>query len=72
MLVAKFLLFMSAGAALWVVTLVTAGYFFGNIPVVNDHLSAIVLLGVAAGVGSLVLGRLWMSHGPLKKTNSKS
>lgn len=55
----KFVLSVVAGAALWVVTLVVGGYLFGNIPVVREHLSAIVLIGIAAGVGSLVLGGLF-------------
>jgi membrane-associated protein len=59
---ARFMLFMVAGAAIWVVTLVTGGFFFGNIPLVHDHLSAIVLIGIGAGLGALVLARLWRLH----------
>ncbi len=55
----KFLLFTIAGDAIWVVTLAPGGYFFGNIPLIRDHLNSIVLLGVGAGVGSLLLGGLW-------------
>jgi membrane-associated protein len=39
--------------------LVTAGYFFGNIPVVRDHLTAIVLVGVGAAVVPLALGGIY-------------
>jgi membrane-associated protein len=56
---ARFITCVSAGAALWVVTLVSAGYLFGNVPLVRDHMSTIILLGVALGVGSLVAGGLW-------------
>ncbi|HVE05719.1 MAG TPA: VTT domain-containing protein [Paraburkholderia sp.] len=56
---ARFAAFASAGAALWIVSLVAAGYLFGNVPVVRDHMSSIVLLGVALGVGSLAVGALW-------------
>jgi membrane-associated protein len=56
---ARFLLCVIAGAALWVITLVSGGYFFGTIPFVRDHMSAIVLLGVTAGVGSLVVNGAW-------------
>jgi membrane-associated protein len=56
---ARFALFAVAGAALWVVTLVVSGYFFGTIPLVRDHMSAIVLLGVGVGVGLLVLSAVW-------------
>lgn len=56
---ARFQLYNVTGAALWVISLVTAGYFFGNIPVVRDHLTAIVLVGVSAAVVPLALGGLW-------------
>jgi membrane-associated protein len=56
---ARFQLYNVTGAALWVITLVTGGYFFGNIPVVRDHLTAIVLVGVGAAVVPLALGGLW-------------
>jgi membrane-associated protein len=55
----RFQLYNFTGAALWVITLVTGGYFFGNIPVVRDHLTAIVLIGVGAAVVPLALGGLW-------------
>jgi membrane-associated protein len=56
---ARFFPFAAAGAALWVLVLVPAGYLFGNVPVVREHLSSLVLLGMALGVGSLVLGAIW-------------
>jgi membrane-associated protein len=56
---ARFQLYNVTGAVLWVVTLVTGGYFFGNIPVVRDHLTAIVLIGVGAAVVPIALGGLW-------------
>jgi membrane-associated protein len=56
---ARFQLYNVTGAALWVITLVTGGYFFGNIPVVRDHLTAIVLIGVGAAIVPLALGGLW-------------
>lgn len=55
----RFQLFNVTGAVLWVVSLVTAGYFFGNIPVVRDHLTAIVLVGVGAAVVPIALSGLW-------------
>jgi len=39
-----------AGAAIWVVSLVTVGYFFGNLPVVKNNLSAVILLIVALSI----------------------
>jgi membrane-associated protein len=56
---AKFVLCVVLGAALWVVTLVPGGYFFGHIPIVRDHLSSLVLLGVGLGVGALVVSGTW-------------
>ena len=58
---ARFSAFALAGAVLWTVTLVPAGYWFGNIPLVHEHLSAIVLTGIAAGVGALVVSSLLRS-----------
>lgn len=56
---ARFQLFNVTGAVLWVGGLVAAGYFFGNIPVIREHLNTIVLIGVAAAVVPLMLGGLW-------------
>ena len=55
----KFIAFNIAGCAIWIVSLVGGGYFFGNIPLIRQHLNDIVLLGIGAGVGTLVLGGLW-------------
>jgi membrane-associated protein len=55
----RFQMFNITGAVLWVAGLVTAGYFFGNIPVVRDHLTAIVLVGVGAAVVPLALGGIY-------------
>ena len=55
----RFVASVTAGAALWVATLVTAGYFFGSIPVIHDHLTSIVLLGLALGLGCVAVGVLW-------------
>ncbi|MEC5217982.1 membrane-associated protein [Actimicrobium sp. GrIS 1.19] len=56
---ARFQLFNVTGALAWVVGLTVAGYFFGNIPIIRDHLSAIVMIGVAAAVVPVVLGGAW-------------
>lgn len=56
---ARFVVCVVAGAALWVVSLVSGGYFFGTIPVIHDHLTSIVLLGVGLGVGALVFSGAW-------------
>lgn len=59
---ASFQFFNITGAVLWVGLLVTAGYFFGNIPMIRDHLNTIVLVGVGAAVGPLILGALWKTY----------
>jgi membrane-associated protein len=55
----RFQLYNVTGAVLWVASLVTAGYFFGNIPVVRDHLTEIVLVGVSAAIVPLAIGGLY-------------
>lgn len=50
----RYLAFCVAGALLWVGSLCTAGYFFGNIPAVKSNLTvvilAIVLLSISPGM----------------------
>jgi membrane-associated protein len=59
MSLARFQFYNVTGAVLWVVVLVMGGYFFGNIPVIRDHLNTIVLIGVAAAVVPVALGAVW-------------
>ncbi|HYG42302.1 MAG TPA: VTT domain-containing protein [Bordetella sp.] len=54
----RFQLFNVSGAVLWVASLITAGYFFGNIPLVKEHLNTIVLLGLAAAIVPLAVAGL--------------
>src|SRR4051812_7894779 len=39
----RYLAYCVAGALLWVVSLCTAGYFFGNIPAVRNNLTVVIL-----------------------------
>ena len=55
----KFVLSVVCGAALWVMVLVPGGYFFGSIPLIRDHLTTIVLLGIGLGVGALLVSSAW-------------
>ena len=55
----RFQLYNISGAILWVVLLTTAGYFFGNIPIVRDHLTEIVLVGVGVAVVPMALGGVY-------------
>jgi membrane-associated protein len=60
----KFQFFNILGATIWVVSLVYGGYLFGNIPVIRDNLGTILILGIAAALGPLVLMtliRAWRS-----------
>src|SRR5471032_2166752 len=56
---ARFQMYNVTGATLWVLLLTTAGYFFGNIPWIRDHLTIIVLVGVGAAVVPVALGGIW-------------
>ncbi|QYF91672.1 VTT domain-containing protein [Massilia sp. PAMC28688] len=55
----RFQFYNITGAALWVVSLVSAGYLFGNTPIVRDNLTTIVMIGVAAAVVPVALGGLY-------------
>jgi membrane-associated protein len=55
----RFQMFNVTGAVLWVASLVTAGFFFGNIPIIKDHLTEIVLVGVSAAIVPLAIGGLY-------------
>jgi membrane-associated protein len=56
---ARFQMYNITGAVLWVVLLTTAGYFFGNIAIVREHLTEIVLFGVGIAVVPMALGGMW-------------
>ena len=56
----KFQTYNISGAVLWVILLVSCGYFFGNIPAFRGHLNAIVLFGVAVATLPAVFHGLWI------------
>ena len=56
---ARFQLYNVSGAVLWVTSLLTGGYFFGSNPLIRDHLSEIVLVGVSAAIVPLAVGALY-------------
>lgn len=67
----RFQLFNILGALLWVVSLVAAGYFFGNIPLVKEHLNTIVLIGLAApGLTSRQKRAAPMPNASMEKPNT--
>jgi len=64
---ARYIGFCIAGALAWVVSLCTAGYFFGNIPLVKSNLSAvivlIVLVSISPGIYAWLRARSIQRHG---------
>lgn len=51
----RFIGYSIAGALLWVISLVTAGYFFGNVPVVRENLTIVILAIIALSVSPIAL-----------------
>lgn len=51
----RFLVFSVLGALLWVGLLVTAGYFFGRIPAVQQHFSWVVVVIIALSLLPIVI-----------------
>ena len=51
----KFQFFNILGAGVWVVSLVYGGYLFGNIALIRDNLGLILLVGIGAVAGPLML-----------------
>ena len=52
----KFTLFNCIGGIAWVSLFVLVGYFFGGIPLVQDHFEVIVLGIVAVSVAPAIIG----------------
>jgi membrane-associated protein len=63
----RYLTFCVVGAVLWVGSLCTAGYFFGNIPAVKSNLTVvivvIVLVSISPGIVAWLRGRLAQRQG---------
>ena len=55
----RFQFYNVTGGVGWVICLLIAGYFFGNIPIIRDHLNMIALLGVCAAIVPIVFGGIW-------------
>ena len=55
----KFARSVSAGSAIWVLVCVLAGYFFGNIPAIKNHLGVVTLLGLGLVVVVFLVKKLW-------------
>ena len=52
----RFLAYSIAGGALWVSGLIWAGYFFGNLPVVRDNFSLVILAIIGLSVVPIIVG----------------
>jgi membrane-associated protein len=50
----RYIGFCVTGAVLWVISVCTAGYFFGNIPMVKNNLSVVIVLIVLVSVSPAV------------------
>ena len=60
---ARFVPIVRAFAILWAVSIVGAGYLFGNIPFIQQNLSKILILGVvAAAMGPILVGYVWKTY----------
>lgn len=57
---ARFLAFSVGGALFWVVSLTSLGYFFGNLPVVKQNLTAAIMVIIALSL--LPLAFEWLRH----------
>ena len=51
----RFLAFSVGGAVLWVVSLVTAGYLFGNVPLVKNNLTIVIFVIVLLSVSPIAI-----------------
>ena len=56
----RYLAFCVAGALLWVLSLCLAGYFFGNLPIVKNNLSVVIVLIVLLSVSPGLVA--WARH----------
>lgn len=63
---ARFTAFNVAGAAAWVLSLCVAGYLFGNVPVIKNNLSLLIIGIVVVSLLPALIG--WMRH----RNNAKS
>ena len=54
----RYIGFCIAGAVIWVVSLCSAGYFFGNLPVVKNNLSVVIVLIVVVSISPGVVAWL--------------
>jgi membrane-associated protein len=51
----RFLFFNVIGALVWVILLTYAGYFFGNLPIVKDNLSLVILIIIVLSISPAII-----------------
>ena len=56
----RFCVFNLLGAGLWVISLLLAGYFFGNLPVVKQNLSVVIIGIIVVSLLPALVG--WLKH----------
>ena len=47
------------GSVMWVLVCVLAGYFFGNIPVIKNHLGAVTIFGLGLVIVFFSISKVW-------------
>lgn len=62
----KFTLYNVGGALLWVLSIVTAGYFFGNVPIVKQNLEKVIWAMILIP-GLIVIYGAWKSRRAIAK-----
>jgi membrane-associated protein len=64
----KFSRAVSVGAVFWVLVCVLAGYFFGNIPSIKNHLGAVTVIGLGLVIVFFGLSKAWQFIKKQKQT----
>lgn len=52
----KYVVAANIGTSFWIASLMLAGYFFGEIPFVREHMASIILSGLAIGLACIIIG----------------
>ena len=60
----RFVLFNVIGGVLWVVSLMLAGYFFGNIPFIKNHFSLVILVIIIISILPGIIEFIRTRQGP--------
>ena len=67
MSITKFARATSLGAIIWVLVCVLAGYFFGNIPIVKNHLALVTIIGLGLVIVFFALSKVWQHINSVKQ-----